>query len=123
MQTRAVGTPAVLRGVWLNPGPISSSIELLLSRMLALTHADTVLRQAALEELQRRTKLKDVVLRALGLQERGLDEAGACPLRLVALAQGARHPWYEDLLTSGGDCPIGFVVNTYDHGKVVLVHE
>ena len=123
MQTSGVSTPTVLRGLWLNPGPISTSIELLLSRMLALTHPDTVLRQAVLEELQRRSKLKDVALRALGLQERGLDEVGACPLRLVALEQGARHPWYEALLTPGGDCPIGVVVNTYDYGKIVLVHE
>ncbi len=123
MQTRGAGRPAVLRGLWLHPGPISTPIELLLSRMLALTHPDIVLRQAVLEELRRRTKLKDVVLRALGLQERGLDEAGACPLRFVALAQGARHPWYEALLTPGGDCPIGFVVPTYDYGQVVFVHE
>lgn len=123
MQTRGLGTPAGLRGLWLNPGPVSTSIELLLSHMLALTHPDTVLRQAVLEELQRRSKFKDVVLRVLGLQERGLDQQGACPLWLVGLAQGARHPWYEALLTPGGDCPIGFVVHTYDYGKIVLVHE
>jgi hypothetical protein len=39
---------------------------MLLLRMLALTHPDTILCQAVLEELQRRTKFKDVVLRALG---------------------------------------------------------
>src|SRR5262249_3626452 len=43
--------------------------------------------------------------------------------RLVALEQGAQHPWYEALLTPGGDCPIGFVVHTYDCGQVVFVHE
>ena len=123
MQTRGLRTPAVLRGLWLNPGPISTSVELLLLHMLALTHPDTVLCQAVLEELQRRTKFKEVVLRALGLQARGLDQEGACPLWLVALEQGTLHPWYEALLTPGGDCPIGFVVNTYDYGKVVLVHE
>ena len=93
MQTRDYRTPVALRGLWLNPGSVSSSIELLLFRMLALTHPDTVLRQAVLEELQRRTKFKDVVLRALGLQERSFDQKGACPLWLVALEQGARHPW------------------------------
>src|SRR5947209_4270908 len=123
MQTRDIRTSAGLRGLWLNPGPVSTSIDTVLSHMLALTHPDTILRQAVLEELQRRTKFKDVVLRALGLQERGLDQEGACPLRLVALEQGPRHPWYETLLTPGGDCPIDFMVNTYDCGKIVVVHE
>jgi hypothetical protein len=76
-----------------------------------------------LEELQRRTKLKDVVLRALGLHERSVDREGECPLWVVSLEKSLQHPWHEALLTSGGDCPIGVVVNTYDHGKIVLVHE
>src|SRR5688572_25434777 len=112
MPARAAA-PAVIRGLWLAPRPVSSSIEPLLTQMLALTHRDTVLRHAVLEELNRPTKLKDVALRALGLKERSVDEKGDCPLRLVGLEQGARHPWYEALLTQGGDCPIGFVLNTY----------
>lgn len=123
MQTRSAKASGVLRGLWVNPDPVSPSIEPLLLRMLALTHPDTTLRQAVLEELQRRSKFKDVVLRALGLQQCGLDQQGECPLWLVALEHGMQHPWHEALLTSGGDCPIGFVVNTYDHGKIVLVHE
>jgi len=91
--------------------------------MLELTHPDLVLRQAVLEELQRRTKFKDVILRALGLQEHSVDRGGPCPLWVVALAQDVQHPWQDALLMPGGDCPIGFVVNTYDYGKIVLVHE
>jgi hypothetical protein len=82
-----------------------------------------VLREAVLEELQRRTKFKDVILRALGLQECSVDREGDCPLWIVSLEKELQHPWHEALLTSGGDCPIGVVVNTYDHGQVVLVHE
>jgi hypothetical protein len=48
--------------------------------MLERTHPDPVLRAAVLEELQRRTKFKDVVLRALGLQERSVDREGDCPI-------------------------------------------
>jgi len=91
--------------------------------MLECTHPDPVLREAVLEELQRRIKFKDVVLRALGLQERSVDREGACPLWIVKLDKAMQHPWQEALLTPGGDCPIGFVVNTYDHGRIVLVHE
>ena len=90
--------------------------------MLERTHPDPVLREAVLEELQRRTKFKDVVLRALGLQERSVDQRGTAPW-IVTLEKAMQHPWHEALLTPGGDCPIGFVVNTYDHGKIVLVHE
>lgn len=123
MQTRSVRAPAGLRGLWLNPGPVSTSIEPLLLHMLERTHPDPMLRQAVLEELQRRTKFKDVILRALGLQEHSVDREGDCPLWIVALDKDAPHPWQDAILTPGGDCPIGFVVNTYDYGKIVLVHE
>ena len=123
MQTRSVRAPAGLRGLWLHPGPVTTPIEPLLLHMLELTHPDLVLRQAVLEELQRRTKFKDVILRALGLQEHSVDRGGPCPLWVVALAQDVQHPWQDVLLMPGGDCPIGFVVNTYDYGKIVLVHE
>ena len=123
MQTRGLQTAIELRGLWLHPEPVSTSVEPLLLRMLALTHRDQMLREAVLEELRRRTKFKDVVLRALGLQECSVDREGDCPLWIVSLEQALQHPWHEALLTSGGDCPIGVVVNTYDHGKIVLVHE
>jgi len=123
MQTKSVRAPAGLRGLWLNPEPVSTAIEPLLLRMLELTHPDLMLRQAVLEELQRRAKFKDVILRALGLQEHSVDREGDCPLWVVALAKDAPHPWHDALLTPGGDCPIGFVVHTYDYGKIVLVHE
>lgn len=76
MQTRGVRAATELRGLWLHPGPVSTSIKPLLLRMLERTHPDPVLREAVLEELQRRTKFKDVVLRALGLQERSVDRGG-----------------------------------------------
>ena len=83
MQTKGVRAAAALRGLRLNPGPVISSIEPLVLHMLELTHPDAVLREVVLEELQRRTKFKDVVLRALGLQERSVDRAGDCPLWIV----------------------------------------
>lgn len=123
MQTRGVRAATALRGLWLHPGPVNTSIKPLLLHMLEPTHPDPVLREAVVEELQRRTKFKDVVLRALGLQERSVDREGDCPLWMVRLEKAIQHPWHEALLTSGGDCPIGFIVNTYDHGKIALVHE
>src|SRR5262245_48507796 len=123
MQTRGLRAATEIRGLWLNPEPVRTSIKPLLLYMLERTHPDPVLREAVLEELQRRTKFKDVVLRALGVQERSVDQEGDCPLWIVTLDKARQHPWYEALLTPGGDCPIGFVVNTYDHGKIVLVHE
>ena len=80
MQTRGLQTAIELRGLWLNPESVSTSVEPLLLRMLELTHRDQVLREAVLEELQRRTKFKDVVLRALDLQERSVDQEGDCPI-------------------------------------------
>ena len=123
MQTRRLRAATELRGLWLNPGPVKTSIKPLLLHMLERTHPDPILREAVLEELQRRSKFKDVVLRALGLQERSVDQEGDCPLWIVTLDKAMQHPWHEALLTPGGDCPIGVVVNTYDHGKIVLVHE
>jgi CRP-like cAMP-binding protein/L-ascorbate metabolism protein UlaG (beta-lactamase superfamily) len=91
--------------------------------MLALTHPDGVFREAVLEDMQRRTKFKDVIIRALGLQQRGVDALGECPLWIMAMDKGGQHPWQQALLTPGGDCPIGLIVNTYDYGKIVLIHE
>ena len=54
----------------------STSIKPLLLHMLERTHPDPVLREVVLEEWQCRTKCKDVVLRALGLQERSVDRGG-----------------------------------------------
>jgi hypothetical protein len=123
MQTRSLRAPAGIRGLWLNPGPVTASIEPLLLNMLELTHPDLLLRQAVLEELQRRTKFKDVIFRALGLQEHSVDREGDCPLWVVELTKDVQHPWHDAILMPGGDCPIGFVVQTYDYGKIVLVHE
>src|SRR5262252_638294 len=111
MQTRGVRAATELRGLWLNPGLVSTSIKPLLLHMLERTHPDPVLRQAVLEELQRRTKFKDVILRALGLQEHSIDQGGTYSLWIVALVKHVQHPWQDALLMPGGDCPIGFVVN------------
>lgn len=111
-----------LRGIWLNPGEVTSSIEALLLRMLEPSQPDLHLRQAILEEFQREAKHRDVILRYLNLQERGLDKQFAPPLCLV-VPHGTVDPWRELLLVHGGDCPIGFVVNSYDHGQQVFVHE
>ena len=51
MPTRGVRTATELRGLWLNPGPVSTSIKPLLLHMLERTHPDPVLREAVLEEL------------------------------------------------------------------------
>src|SRR5215470_10341668 len=99
MQTRGLRAAAELRGLWLNPGPVSTAVEPLLLRMLELTHPDPMLREAVLEELQRRTKFKAVVLRALGLQERSVDREGECPLWVVAVVGERQHPWQEAILT------------------------
>ena len=82
MQTRGLRAATALRGLWLNPGPVRTSIKLLLLHMLERTHSDPVLREAVLEELQRPTKFKDVVFRALGVQERSVDQEGDCPYGL-----------------------------------------
>ncbi len=123
MQTKPRRATAVPHGVWLNPGPISGSIGPLVLDMLALTHPDVVLRQAVFEEMQRRTKYKDVILHALGLQQREVDAQGNCSVWIMTPDKGVQHPWQQALLLPGGDCPIGMVVNTYDYGKIVLMHE
>ena len=80
MQTRSLRAAIELRGLWLNPGPVRTSIKPLLLHMLERTHPDPVLREPVLEELQRRTKFKDVIFRALGVQERSVDQEGDCPI-------------------------------------------
>ena len=115
--------PTALPGLWLHPEPVHTPVEPLLLQMLALTHSDPALRQDVLEELHRPTKFKDVVLRILGLREYGRDEASTCPLWLVTPEPLLSHPWPQVLLTHGVACPIGFMVNTYDHGKIALVHD
>ena len=62
-----------LRGIWLTPGPVETTIESLLLPMLAPVQADMPLRHAVIEELHRRAKLTEVALRYLGLHEHGVD--------------------------------------------------
>ena len=56
-----------LMGIWLNPEQVDTSIEHLLLRMLEPTQPDLMLRQSILEELSRRVKRKEVVLKYLVL--------------------------------------------------------
>jgi CRP-like cAMP-binding protein/L-ascorbate metabolism protein UlaG (beta-lactamase superfamily) len=88
--------------------------------MLAPVQADVPLRHAVIEELHRRVKLTEVVLRYLGLQEHGVDLQQPA----LWLVSPTREPdvWREALLQQDSDCPIGFVINTRDHGKITLVH-
>lgn len=123
MQTKQTREVASLRGVWLNPEAASPGMAPLLLEMLALTHPDTLLRHAVLEEMQRRSKYLEVIIHALGLQEHSIDHQGDSPLWIISTPQGPEHPWHRALLTPGGECPLGIVVQTYDHGKIVLMHD
>jgi CRP-like cAMP-binding protein len=113
--------PAIA-GLWLTAEPVPEAIEPILLEMLVPTQPSVSLREAIVEELGRPAKLADVALEYLGLRPAGLDTKGGCALRLVATKPG-RDPWREALTRPGRDCPIGFVVDTIDQGRLVLVHE
>lgn len=113
---------AVLTGIWLSPDRVEASIEPLLFHMLEPQQPHTELRQTVLEELTRRVKRKDVVLQYLGLRDVETDQDGAIPLHIVAPTQ-EQTPWREALLLRQSPCPIGFVFNTADYGRVAVVHE
>lgn len=119
---------SVLRGVWLNPGPVKTSIENLLIQMLELNQPNPKLRQSLIEEFNRRVKRKEVLFEYLSLKEVGTDHKEKIALHLVSPQHSKnpwqpRDPWKDALLSRPGDCPIGFVVNTCDQGRVVVVHE
>jgi CRP-like cAMP-binding protein len=109
-------------GAWLTPGPVGAPIETLLLDMVKPQQPNSILRESILEELGRAVKRTDVVLEYLGLTTVGQDSEGEIPLILVAPRPG-KDPWRDALLVPGGECPIGVVVNTSDHGQVALVHE
>jgi hypothetical protein len=109
-------------GVWLTAGPVREPIEGLLLELLLPNLPNPGLREALVEELGRPVKKLDVALEYLGLSSAGLDLEGGVPLHLVA-PKPRRDPWREALVTPGGDCPLGLVLATSDHGRVVLVHE
>jgi len=108
--------------MWLSLGSIQQPIEALLLEMLKPQQSNPVLQQAVLEELDRPAKHSEVVFEYLGLREVGRDLESEVPLVLVS-PKFERNPWREALLQPGGDCPIGVVVNTSDHGRLVLIHE
>jgi CRP-like cAMP-binding protein len=114
--------PLVLTGIWLSPEGVEASIKPLLLQMLEPNQPHANLRQAVLEELTRQAKRKDVVLEYLGLHEVETDHEGEVVLYLVAPAQ-EQTPWRDALLLRQSACPIGFVVNTWDYGRVAMVHE
>jgi CRP-like cAMP-binding protein len=120
--SREPAAAAGVAGVWLGVSPPREPIDTLLLAMLAASQPSTGLREAIVEELGRPAKLTDVILECLGLRAVGVDRSGAYPLYLVAPKPG-RDPWREALTLPGGDCPIGFVVGTADHGRIALVHE
>jgi CRP-like cAMP-binding protein len=113
---------SVLRGIWLNPGRIETSIEHLLLRMLEPNQPNSILRQGLLEELDRRAKRKHIILEYLGLKEVGTDQGDDIVLYLVS-PNVLRNHWQETLLLHQGDGPIGFVFNSWDQGRVAVVHE
>ena len=112
----------MLTGIWLTADSVHVPIERLLLEMLAPNLADPILRDAEIEEFRRGVKLAGVVPEYLGLQTTGVDGHGAVPLRLVA-PKLPRDPWREALIVSGGDRPIGFLMETADAGPVAFVHE
>jgi CRP-like cAMP-binding protein len=113
---------SVLMGIWLNPGRVETSIEHLLLQMLEPHQPNLSLRQSLLEELNRKAKRKDIALEYLGLKEIGTDHEDGMVLRVVSPNQ-VKNTWQEALLLHRGDCPLGFVFNSWDHGRVVVVHE
>jgi hypothetical protein len=103
MQTRGLRAAIELRGLWLNPGPVRTSIKPLLLHMLERTHPDPVLREAVLEELQRRTKFKDVIFRALG----------GCP-RISVI--GSLNPGWPIDYTPGWGTALDITLSLQGHG-------
>jgi CRP-like cAMP-binding protein len=109
-------------GVCLTAGPVREPITNLLLDLLVPNQPNPGLREALVEELGRPVKKLGVVLDYLGLRPAGPGTEGTASLVLVAPKAGP-DPWREALVTPGGDCPIGLVLATSDHGRVVLVHE
>jgi CRP-like cAMP-binding protein len=115
-------TTTMLTGIWLTAEPVHTKIERLLLDMLAPSVSDPVLRDAEIEEFRRGVKLAAVIPDYLGLRTTGVDGQGDVPLRLVT-PKLPHDPWREALIESGGDRPIGFLVNTADAGPVAFVHD
>ena len=112
----------LLRGVWLTERPVRTALEAVLLEMLEPSQPRADLRRSVIEELSRPVKLTEVIPQYLGLRPAGTDLGGGLPLVLVS-PKRARDPWRKALLRPGGDCLIGILVNTRDHGPTALVHE
>ena len=113
---------SVLRGIWLNPEQVATPIEHLLLQMMEPNQPNPALRQAVVEELNRKVKRKSVALQYLNLKEIAQDQGDITTLYVVS-PQQAQNPWQEILLSPQNDCPIGFVLNSCDEGRIVLVHD
>ena len=111
-----------MSGVWLTAGAVREPIQKLLLDLLRPNQPNPGLREALVEEFGRPVKKLDVALAYLGLSPSGWGPEEAAQFRLVAPSPGP-DPWREALVTPGGDCPLGLVLATSDHGPVVLVHE
>jgi len=119
---REPGRLPPVRGVWLTAGSVREPIETVLVEMLAPSLSTVALRESVVEELGRPAKLTEVVLDYLGLRSVEVDDQATSRLLIVTPRPG-RDPWRERLIRPGGDCPIGFVVDTADQGRLVLLHE
>lgn len=122
MAAPAAREPELPRGIWLIAGPVRTRIEALLLDLLDPLQLSPLLQDAMIEELGRPVKRTDAVLEYLGLRLVSVDSEGEIPLLLVTSAL-PRDPWQEVLLVPGGDCPIGVMLNTWDRGRVALIHE
>ncbi len=114
--------PELPRGIWLTAGPVRTRIEALLLDLLDPLQFSPLLQDSMIEELGRPVKRTDAVLEYLGLRLLAVDAEGEIPLLVVGPA-AARDPWREALLVPGGDCPIGVMLNTWDRGRVAIIHE
>lgn len=114
--------PELPRGIWLTAGPVRTRIEALLLDLLDPLQFSPLLQDSMIEELGRPVKRTDAVLEYLGLRLLAVDAEGEIPLLVVGPA-AARDPWREALLVPGGDCPIGVMLNTWDRGRVAVIHE
>ena len=113
----------MLNAVWLTAPPSTPPIEPLILSLVERTLPRPGLRQAFLDELARPAKRTDVILEHMGLRETGAEPDGRPPLIFVTAKSAEHDPWRDTLLLPGGACPIAILVETWDRGRVALVHD
>jgi CRP-like cAMP-binding protein len=112
----------VVTGVWLTAAAPGDTIDGLLLELLEPQVPSPALRDVVLEELGQPVKQLAGALAFLGLDVVRREGARSRPLVVVRPWPG-RDPWRSRLVAPGGDCPIGFVIETRDAGRVTVVHE